>query len=115
MKKNMLKKILLIVMMLCSVPLLTYANAYIPDKIDPGLPVGTENINNMTLRIIGSLMWIGYAIALGTIIYVGIKYVMASADEKASLKGLFTKIIIGTLIIVSAVTITNIVLNAFAS
>lgn len=114
MKRNMLKKFLIIVMIMCSLPLCVYANAYIPTDIEPGLVVGAEKLMGIVSRIIGALMWVGYAIGLGMTIYVGIKYVMASADEKASLKGLFTKVIIGTLIITSALTITNIVLNAFS-
>ena len=95
MKKIILKKIFLIVIILISTSACVFANSYIPQDIEPGLPVGTGNVNDIILRVIGALMWAGLAIGLGLIIYIGIKYVMASADEKASLKGLFTKVIIG--------------------
>lgn len=84
---------------------------YIPNNISPSIP-GSE-VPTMVNSIINTLMWIGYAIGLGMVIFVGIKYVMASADEKASLKGMLPKIVIGTLIIAGAVTITNIALTVF--
>ena len=110
--KKFLLKILPFIIIICSISGMVFAS-YIPEKVEPGLPDGTQ-VPEMTQRIIGALMWIGYAIGLGMVIYVGIKYVMASADEKASLKGMLTKIVIGALIIASAVTITNIAITMFS-
>ena len=56
-------------------------------------------------------MWIGYACAIGMVVFIGIKYIIASADEKASLKGMLVKVIIGSLIIVGSLMITNAVIS----
>ena len=62
-------------------------------------------------KIIGIMRWIGYAIAIGMLVYIGIKYIMASADEKATLKGALIKYVVGAILIVFAVTIANAIFN----
>lgn len=65
----------------------------------PGNAAATAN------AIIGAMKWIGYAIAIGMLVFIGIKYVMASANEKADLKNSLIKYVIGAILIASAVTI----------
>ncbi|MBQ9314414.1 MAG: TrbC/VirB2 family protein [Clostridia bacterium] len=71
--------------------------------------IGTNQISGdgktFLQNILGTVQWIAYVIAIGWLIYLGIKYVMASADEKASLKGGAVKYIIGAILIVGAGTI----------
>ena len=74
----------------------------------PQAPTGAETTAS---NIIGYMQWIGYAIAVGMLVYIGIKYIMASADEKASMKGLIVKVVIGSLIIIFAKVIVNMVLS----
>lgn len=57
--------------------------------------------------IIGYIQWIGYAIAVGMLVYIGIKYVMASANEKADLKNSLIKYVIGSVLIVGGVTVAG--------
>lgn len=66
-----------------------------------------EEAGSTASSIIGYIRWIGYAIAAGMIIYIGIKYVMSSADEKANLKGAMIKYLIGAVLIIGAVTIAD--------
>ena len=42
-----------------------------------------DGANTFASGLLGTVQFIGYAIAIGMLIYVGIKYVMASANEKA--------------------------------
>lgn len=56
-------------------------------------------------NVLGFVQFVAYAIALGMLIYVGIKYVMASANEKADLKSALVKYVIGAIIIAGASTI----------
>ena len=58
-------------------------------------------------NIIGAIQWIGYAIAVGMLIFIGIKYVMASADEKANLKNALIRYVIGAVLIAGATTIAG--------
>ena len=57
--------------------------------------------------IIGFMQWFGYAIAVGMLVYIGIKYIMASANEKADLKQALVKYVLGAVLIVFAVSIAG--------
>lgn len=70
-------------------------------------PVGSDTAS----KVIGAMQWIGYAIAIGMLVYIGIKYVIASADEKADLKNALVKYFIGAILIASAVTIAGWIFN----
>lgn len=65
-------------------------------------PEGPGNSQAAAETILGFVQWIGYAIAIGMLIYVGIKYVMASANEKADLKNSLVKYVIGAILIAGA-------------
>ncbi len=62
---------------------------------------------NTAGTIIGAMQWFGYAIAIGMLVFIGIKYVMASANEKADLKNALIRYVIGAVLIVFAVTIAG--------
>ncbi len=66
-----------------------------------GLP--TETVG----KILGLVQWIGYAMAIGMLIYIGIKYVMSAANEKADLKKGLINYLIGAIIIFAASTIVG--------
>lgn len=68
-------------------------------------PVTAQNPVN---KILGTIQWVGYAIAVGMLIYIGIKYVIASPDEKASLKGALVKYVTGALLVAAAATIVKV-------
>lgn len=68
-------------------------------SVTPTLPDAT--MEDMIDEILGMLAAIGYAVASGMLIYVGIKYVMASANEKADLKNSSIKYVAGAIILFS--------------
>ena len=115
----MLKKIISFLIaftipMLLVVSVFTVSGAItiIPSDVGPELPEDADSTTyTVAANIVGSLKWIGYAVAIGMLIYVGIKYVMSSADEKASMKGLLVKVVIGCLIIVLSTTIVDMVIG----
>lgn len=76
-------------------------------SVTPALPNTT--MENMVDEILGMLAAIGYAVATGMLIYVGIKYVMASANEKADLKNSSIKYVAGAIILFSISATYNIV------
>ena len=55
--------------------------------------------------ILGAIQWIGYAFAIGMLVYVGIKYTMSAANEKANLKGGLINWIIGAILVAGVSTI----------
>ena len=112
MKKNkMLKIVSFFVMIMLIITSFSFATSIIPsnEEVDPELP--DENVSNIANGIIGRMKWIGYVIAIGMLIYVGARYILASADEKASMKGLLVKVAIGSGIIVGANAIVNLVID----
>lgn len=111
--KKKIFRVLNVFLIMIGIPTFSLANGYIPNVGTPSAP--STEFNNVAGNIIGVMMWVGYAIAVGMIIFIGIKYVIASADEKASLKGVLVKVIIGSLIIAGSVTIANIVKSVFSS
>lgn len=66
-------------------------------------------------KILGVMQWLGYAIAVGMIIFCGIKFVMAGAGEKAKIKETLVPILIGAILIACAVTITRAAFGLFAN
>ena len=72
-----------------------------PDVKAPG------DASNIAATIIGFMQWFGYAIAVGMLVYIGIKYIMASASEKADLKQALVKYVLGAVLIVFAVSIAG--------
>lgn len=74
-----------------------------------GLAYATEQdaIGNILNSILRVLTWFAYAIAIGFAIYIGIKYVIAPADEKARLKGMAPKYLLGIGLVVFCFTIAS--------
>lgn len=61
--------------------------------------------------VLSTIAWLGFAIAIGALVFIGIKYAMSAANEKANLKGSFTKYLIGIGLIVFCSTIASAVAN----
>lgn len=83
-----------------------------------GYGFGNSNINASSVgtntgatstatSILGAMQWIGYAVAVGMLVYIGIKYIMASADEKANLKNSLIRYVVGAVLIAGASTIAG--------
>lgn len=70
-------------------------------------PTAPDGAGDTAGIIIGVMQWFGYAIAIGMLVYIGIKYIMASANEKADLKQALVKYVLGAVLIVFAVSIAG--------
>ena len=64
-------------------------------------------IRNISNSILSILSWFAYAIALGSLIFFGIKYMMSGANEKANLKGMIPKYLIGIALIILCFAIAS--------
>ena len=102
-----MKKVMSILMAV-AVLFVMYGGVFAYSTITPSYTVSTDDKMASGIRtIIGTMQWVGYAIAVGMLVYIGIKYVMASANEKADLKQALIKYVIGAIIIVFATTIAT--------
>ena len=64
----------------------------VPNIGNPDIP---EKATDLVERVLGGIQWAGYAIAVGMLLYIGIKYVMSAANEKADLKKGLINYVIG--------------------
>ena len=79
------------------------------------LPAGLKDINASSATefdgvgstVLGYIQWFGYAMAVGMLLYIGIKYMMSSANEKADLKKGSINYVIGAIIIAAATAIVS--------
>ncbi len=101
--KNMKKIVsfLLTIAMLASMMSVALAMPGELSNLDANLPYGKDAVKT----ILQAIQWIGYAFALGMLIYIGIKYTMSAANEKADLKKGLINFVIGAVIIAGAATI----------
>lgn len=84
----------------------TMASGVLANSIS--INTGVSSLPTQTAgNILGLIQWIGYAIAIGMLIYIGIKYVMSAANEKADLKKGLINYLIGAIIIFAASTIVG--------
>ena len=83
-----------------------YCGVFAYGDITPSAKLDSTMTDNIKI-IIGTMQWFGYAIAIGMLVFIGIKYVMASANEKADLKQSLVKYVIGAVLIVFATTIAK--------
>lgn len=74
--------------------------------------IGTGSIDaglgNVASTVLQYVQWFGYAMAIGMLLYIGMKYMMASANEKADLKKGSINYVIGAILVAAASTIVGI-------
>ena len=69
---------------------------------------GSNELANIGNNVLGYVQWFGYTIAVGMLLYIGIKYMMSSANDKADLKKGSVNYVIGAVIVAAASTIVGI-------
>jgi len=72
---------------------------------------GTEDIQGLGERVLGILQVIGVIVSVATLMILGIKYMMGSAEEKAEYKKTMIPYVIGAILIFGASTIAGAVFN----
>ena len=65
------------------------------------------DIKDKGTTILSAILWIGYAIALGMVVFIGIKYILGAADAKANMKSAITNWLIGAFIVFMCTTIAG--------
>lgn len=112
MMKNKINKIIAILLVtLVIISLITVSFGV--EGIDPksGLGKSKDSFGDLANNITGLVQFVGYAFAIGMLIYLGIKYVSSSANDKADLKKGAINYLIGAIIIVAAVNIFKLIVG----
>lgn len=89
-----------------------YASGDILSGVKPdatGDTGGRLQVKNASNTILGIIQIAGTAVAIGMVLFLGIKYMMAAPDEKASIKKSSTMYIIGAVILFAATNIVTII------
>ena len=79
----------------------------LPSGLNVNANSATE-FNGIGSTVLGYIQWFGYAMAVGMLLYIGIKYMMSSANDKADLKKGSVNYVIGAVIVAAAATIVGI-------
>lgn len=98
-----MKKVLIMVMvfvMTLSISVFAYTA---PSVVSAG---GIGNIDGI---ILGIFQTVGYIVAIAVLMFVGIKFMLASPAEKANIKGMMVPYIIGAVLIFAASSIIGII------
>ena len=61
---------------------------------------------------LGTLQWIGYLVAIGMVIWVGIRYLISGAGEKAKAKETLVPVVIGAILVAGATWIASTLFQA---
>lgn len=99
--KKVLKRISIFV--LCFILIVSAMPTYATESTEAAKGV----IGNVLKAFLDILTWFGYAVALGALVFIGIKYVLSGANERANLKGMLPKYLIGIALIVMCFTIAQ--------
>lgn len=98
MKKNKIISMMMTLCVLLAMSNIVFAGGLIPTPT-PTAPTGMETM--IETDILGAIQAIGTAVAIGMLLYVGIKYTLAAANEKANLKAASIRYVIGAIILFS--------------
>jgi hypothetical protein len=75
-------------------------------------PTAISDASDKVSVILGYIQWGGFIIAVGILVFFGIKYVMSTANEKADLKSGFIKYLIGAVLIAAGPTLASWIFSA---
>lgn len=111
--KNKIIFLLLLIMMF-SISIVNASNAKsVKDLIGISNVTGSQLDGIKANTILGTIVWLGYIVSIGMFIWVGIKYVMSGAGEKAKAKETLVPILVGAFLISTGATITATVFGIF--
>ena len=119
MSKNMVRviSVILFVLMFAMVATPVFAvtggGMQLPDG--QGADVDTDGINSVANNVIQILKVVGAAIAVIVLLIMGIKYLMASVEEKADFKKAMIPYVVGAILVFAAPWIAGFILDLAAS
>ncbi len=108
MKKRNILTILMCLML--AIPQVVLADSGDANSNLGGLTIGTvSDFDKVSSNALGIVQFFGYAMAIGMILYLGIKYMMAPANEKADVKNASIKYVVGAILLAGASGIITII------
>lgn len=111
-KKFILRAIpvLLLVIVLVASPVFAISDTGISTDI-PTQGSGVQTVDNMATQVWGTVVTIAQIAAFAAIIFAGVRYMFASADDKANIKKQLVIIAVGAILVFGASTVVKILMN----
>ena len=104
MKKQKVLSMILTIAMVMGV----FASVALADVNDIPITTPTDTtFTGIVGKIIGFIQYAAWAIAIGMIIYIGIKYMMSGAGDKAKVKETLLPYLVGAICVGAATTIAS--------
>ena len=88
-----------------------YAAGAFVDKVDAKASYN-EKVADIGGTVVGFIQTIGIVVGVVMLIYIGIKYMLGSADEKAEYKKSMIPYLVGAVIVVAATSLVKIIYDA---
>ena len=110
----MMKKIMLRVMPIVLVALmLVFADVNKLDKVEQSANgTGVTVVENAVSKIWSTVLLILQICAVAAIVFAGVKYMFASADQKADIKSGMIGLVVGAILVFAASTIVKFIISA---
>ncbi len=102
------------VLMLVAVMFVTFAPAVLADGVSPAFPAqGTtiSKVETLSKDVWATVVLIARILAFAAIIFAGIRYMFASAEQKADIKKGLIYLVIGAVLVFASTFIVDIVVN----
>lgn len=115
MKKTRIVILTVLAVIMIIIPLTVNGSQINPDKYKSSGPTTTEvkDMYRFGGSVAGIIQIVGTAVSAGAMIIIGIKYVVASADEKAEYRERMIPYFIGAVLLFGASNIVKIAYNMF--
>lgn len=108
MKKDILKLIVINIVILILVFSLNIVFAN-PFSVYDGASVNSTEIKSLGGKVLGIINVAGTVIAICVLLFIGMKFMIASPDEKANLKGALTPYIVGAVLLFASTNIAHLI------
>ena len=112
MKKALKILSLVLVFVLALAPVVTLA---VPFDAEPAEVNGLDKFEGPVGSAITVIQWVGYAIAVIMILWLGVQWMLAQPAKKAELKGKMWSMAVGIVLLVAGVSIIRVVWDIAAS
>lgn len=73
---------------------------------------GVDSVDNAVSRIWGTVLTVLQICAVAAIVFAGVKYMFAAADQKAEIKNGLLGLVIGAILVFAASTVVQFIINA---
>lgn len=110
-----MKKFMLRVMPIILVAVIMIGNSAFA-AVDPYNPTGTlKGADTLINNVWGTVLTVLRVLAVAAIVFAGVKYMFASAEGKADIKGGMVGLVIGAVLVFGASIVVEVIMNAASS